>query len=285
VGNPTPDWPTAPPLPASPTVDPLLPTGDGYGGAAVGASNPTQAALAAEGEPDAQGPTITPQPTAAQLPMMITAGDGLVLQATFYGPAARPAPAVLLLPMQDRDRGSWTLLAERLQAAGYAVLTVDLRGYGETGGQPDWRQAQDDVRAALAMLSELSGVNRSQLIVIGAGIGANLGLNLCAETSGCAATVLLSPGLDVQGITTAEAMGRLGARPVLIISGENDNNNPADSVTLGSLARGDHQLVIVPISAHGTDLFDAQPGLLDQIAQWLAARVPPGAALPTPTAG
>ena len=65
---------------------------------------------------------------------MISAPDGLILDATFYGPVVRPAPGVLLLHMEGRDRGAWDTLPERLQARGYAVLAVDLRGHGATGG-------------------------------------------------------------------------------------------------------------------------------------------------------
>ena len=92
------------------------------------------------------------------------------------------------------------------------------------------------LRAALRQLAELPGINPAQLIVIGAGIGANLGLNACVDQPGCVGMVLLSPGLDYRGITTAEAMARLTARPVLITASENDDNNPADSLTASTVS-------------------------------------------------
>jgi pimeloyl-ACP methyl ester carboxylesterase len=263
-------------------VNPVAPIVEGPGvgapaGNAPGVSNPTQAGLAAEGQLDQDLPTLTPQPTLAQLPMMIGAADGLVLQATFFGPAVRPAPGVLLVHDRGQTRVVWDDLASRLQAAGYAVLTIDLRGYGETGGAIHWSLAVGDVGAALTQLAELPGINPAQLIVIGAGMGANLALNACADQPGCAGAVLISPGLDYRGVTTVEAMARLGLRPVLIVTSENDNNNPADSVTLDSLAAGPHQLIIYPVAGHGMDLFAAQPGLSDQIVNWLRGRVAPPA--------
>ncbi|MBN1201042.1 MAG: alpha/beta fold hydrolase [Anaerolineae bacterium] len=276
--KPTPEPPTpAPILAPSPTINPVLPEGDGEAGASVGASNPTQAGLAAEGQPEQEPPTITPVPTEARLPMAISASDGLILQATYYGVAVRPAPGVLMLHMLGSDRSSWNDLAEQLQAAGYIVLTVDLRGHGETGGAVDWTLAPDDVRAALAQLASLPGVDAAQIAVIGASIGANLGLNACADNPGCAGVVLLSPGLDYRGITTADAMARLGARPVLIAASEQDANNPADSVTLDGLAAGDHQLVIYPAAGHGTNMLTAEPGLGNVIVDWLRAYIPPPA--------
>jgi dienelactone hydrolase len=274
----TPAPPT--PLPASPTVNPVMPLAEGQQIRAVplgdaGSTNPTQAALPAEGEPAQAQPTVTPQPTQAELPMLISASDGLVLRGTYYGAPARPAPGVLMLHQQGSDRSSWDDLARRVQAAGYAVLTVDLRGSGETGGAEDWTLALSDVRQVLDTFVQLPGVSPGRIVVIGASIGANLGLNACADLAGCAGAVLLSPGLDYASITTADAMPRLGARPVLIVASENDNNNPADSLALDGMASGDHQLTIYPAAGHGTDMFAAEPGLFDLIAAWLEAHVPP----------
>ena len=272
--------PALPVLAASPTTDPRPPVVEGaaihepgYGEAGV--SNPTQASLAAEGQPAQDAPTITPRPTQVKLPMMISAADGLVLQATYYSAPSRPAPGVLLLHQRGRDRTTWDALALRLQAAGYAVLAVDQRGYGETGGAEDWALAQQDARDALALLSELPGIAPRQIIVIGASVGANLGLNACAGLPDCAAAVLLSPGLDYRGITTAGAMAQLGARPLLIVASEGDGNNPADSITLDGMAAGDHQLIILPDAGHGTDMLLSTPDLAERIVAWLVARVPP----------
>ena len=264
---------SGPILAASPTVDPRLPSGDGNMGESVGASNPTLAGLAAEGQQMEDPPTFTPQPTDAFLPLMISTSDGLVLQATFYSSPVQPAPVVLMLHQVGGSRADWDPLAQRLQAAGYAVLALDLRGYGDTGGEANWSLAQGDVAAAVSLIQEMGDVDASHIVIVGASIGANLALNACADTSGCAAAVLLSPGLDYHGITTSEAMVRLGVRPTLIVASEGDNNNPADSLTLDSMAQGDHQLVVLARAGHGTAMLNADPALLDQIVQWISARV------------
>lgn len=274
--------PTLPLLQASPTTNPVAPLAEGpiihdTGFGEAGVSNPTQASLAAEGQPEQDLPTITPRPTEAELPMMISASDGLILRATYYSAPVRPAPGVLLLHQRGADRISWEPLARKLQAAGYAVLAVDQRGHSETGGAEDWALAQGDAIAALEMLASLPGIAPGQVIVIGASLGANVGLNACATLPGCAAAVLLSPGLDYRGITTAGAMARLGTRPVLIVAGENDGNNPADSLTLGGMAVGEHQVLVFAQGGHGTALLDAVPDLADRIVAWLVAHVPPPA--------
>jgi alpha-beta hydrolase superfamily lysophospholipase len=65
----------------------------------------------------------------------IIASDGTGLKATYFG-AARPGPAVLLMHMCITTRASWELVAQQLSAAGISALTIDNRGFGESGGPP-----------------------------------------------------------------------------------------------------------------------------------------------------
>ena len=240
VPTPTPTD-AGPILAASATVNPLLPTGDGN---SSHRREQPHAGRAARGGRAGGGPASpTPRPTESFLPLMISAADGLILQATFYSGPTGSAPVAVLLHQEGGSRSDWEPLAQQLQAAGYAVLTLDLRGHGDTGGVVNWALVRDDVAAALALLFDLGGVDQARIVLVGAGVGANLALNACADTSGCAAAVLLSPGLDYHGITTADALARLGVRPLLIVAGDNAGNNPADSLTLDNMAQGAHQLV------------------------------------------
>ncbi|MGC1107866.1 MAG: alpha/beta fold hydrolase [Candidatus Acidiferrales bacterium] len=65
----------------------------------------------------------------------LTAADGVKLKASYF-PAGKPGPGVLLLHQCDRDRKIWDGLAQQLAAAGINVLTMDLRGFGDSGGTP-----------------------------------------------------------------------------------------------------------------------------------------------------
>lgn len=283
TSTPIPYNPTQGPITVlTPTTMPIAPAEEGpeirdAGVGSAGVSNPTQAGLAAEGQPEQDLPTSTPRATQAHFPMMIGTSDGLLLAGDYYSAALRPAPGILLLHEGGKDRHDWEPLTSLLQNAGYAVLAIDLRGYGDSGGTPDWMLARDDVKAALSQLGELPSVDPGNLIVIAAGIGANLGLNACAESAGCMAAVLLSPGLDYQGISTSNAMVLMGSRAVLIAASDSDDNNPADSIMLDGMAQGTHRLDIYPGAVHGTDLLTTEPSLVGLIVEWLAATVPPPA--------
>jgi predicted alpha/beta hydrolase len=73
----------------------------------------------------------------APAPRMVDlmAGDGIKLKASYF-PAGKPGPGVLLLHQCDHDRKIWDGLAQQLAAAGINVLTMDLRGFGDSGDTP-----------------------------------------------------------------------------------------------------------------------------------------------------
>ena len=105
----------------------------------------------------------------------LQASDGAVLKATYFA-AARPGPGVLLLHQSNRARDSWDGVARQLAAAGIHTLTLDMRGFGESGGpyatMTDAEKARTsamwpgDVDTAFQYLISQSGVRRG---VIGAG--------------------------------------------------------------------------------------------------------------------
>jgi pimeloyl-ACP methyl ester carboxylesterase len=111
----------------------------------------------------------------------LKAADGTLLQATFF-PAAKPGPGVLLFHQSNRTRSSWGDVPRQLAAAGISTLTVDERGYGESGGKKEARELyhDSDLDAALEYLVSQPGVERA---VIGAGGAGWLGVDNSVETA------------------------------------------------------------------------------------------------------
>ena len=58
--------------------------------------------------------------------------DGVELRGSFYAASKAKAPAVLMLHRYGGSRQGWEKLAEELQSKGFAVLTFDFRGHGES---------------------------------------------------------------------------------------------------------------------------------------------------------
>src|ERR1700733_10677608 len=65
----------------------------------------------------------------------LTAADGTVLKASFFA-AANPGPGVILFHQCNRQRKVWDDLAGRLASSGISVITLDFRGFGDSGGTP-----------------------------------------------------------------------------------------------------------------------------------------------------
>ena len=115
----------------------------------------------------AQQPPQPPVPRTVDL----KTSDGVMLKATYFA-AAKPGPGVLLLHQSNRTRKSWDQLAPQLAAAGFNTLTLDMRGFGESGGKTDkptrLTEARD-VDTAFQYLVSQPGVKRDLIGVGGAG--------------------------------------------------------------------------------------------------------------------
>jgi pimeloyl-ACP methyl ester carboxylesterase len=259
---PRPTRTVLPEIAASPTVDPLLPAYDPY--AAPGQNNPDAAAVPSDME--VEGFTPLPAQTAFEV---IASSDNLRLYGTLYSAAQQPAPAVLLLPQLGGSKEDWLPLVTPLQQAGYTVLAMDLRGQGATGGAANWTAARQDVADMLAALRRLPEVDAGRIGVVGASIGANLGLVACASDLFCRAAVLLSPGLDYQGVVTEGAAAQMNERALLIIASRGDNYSVQSGERLDAAAPGQHELMITEGTAHGIRLLVAPPTMPQTILTWL----------------
>ena len=142
-----------------------------------------------------------------------SAHDNTKLAGTLTVPSGEgPFPAVLLvsdLGPQDRDasQGEYKLfgaMADYLTRHGVAVLRLDDRGVGQSGG--DWRTATPldllkDAQTAMNFLRSRPRIDIAQLGVIGVGAGANVALETATLPLGPAYVVALAgaglPGYEV----------------------------------------------------------------------------------------
>jgi pimeloyl-ACP methyl ester carboxylesterase len=118
----------------------------------------------------------------------LKASDGTMLKASYFA-AAKPGPGVLLLHQSNRTRKAWDEVAGQLAAAGINTLTLDMRGYGESGGTPcaislaggsSCQQTPGDIDTAFQYLISQPGVQRDVIGVGGAGV---LGVDYSVQTA------------------------------------------------------------------------------------------------------
>lgn len=213
----------------------------------------------------------TPTPTVpAPMRVEVQAADGLTLVGDLYNAELdAQTPAVLLMHMYQGRRTDWRTLLPALTGAGYHVISVDLRGHGETGGDRDWQAAVGDVQTWLDWMETQPSINPDKIGIIGASIGANLALVGCANDTHCLTAVALSPGTNYLGVTTTNAIKDLRSRSALLVASQTDE--PSSSVrTLTALADGEVGLQLYRGGTHGTLLLVTQgKSLIPMISNWL----------------
>jgi pimeloyl-ACP methyl ester carboxylesterase len=228
--------------------------------------------------------------------LAFSASDGTNLVGTYYPPANCSAPLALLFHQNGRSKEIWVDLALWLQnrsgetsaapvgflsspnrqynwfppmpqGLSIAVLAVDFRNHGESGGSGGFDPAGflQDAQAALAMGRSLPEVDPEQVITIGTSIGADAAVDVCIsldgsqaaaqqQDQGCRGALSFSPG-NFLGVAFQEAVGALGQPPhqahVRCLAAEGDGSAP-------DLCRTDFgdffSSTIYPGSDHGIDL-------------------------------
>ena len=199
----------------------------------------------------------------------IEAADGLILVGSYYAPAETGSPALLLMHHGGGQKENWIDFIPVALDAGYAVLTVDLRGHGETGGEVDLIQTIDDSHLWLAWLRDQADVDPARVSIVGASMGGDVGVNVMAEDPDLVTIVSISPLLELENITTSEAVTAIGDRPVFFIAGNGAVEDAEATRTLFALAQGEAQALLVDSDACCTYLFMLDRDLIPTIIGWL----------------
>lgn len=226
--------------------------------------------------------TCAAKPMPAPRMVSLTAADGTILKATYFA-AAKPGPGVLLLHQCNQQRKSWDVLAERLASSGINVLTVDYRGFGESGGTRfDKLTPQElnrivtetwpgDIDMAFQYLLSQPGVKRDMIGAGGASCGVDNSIRLARRHPEVKSLVLLSGGTDREGRLFLQSSKNL---PVFTSAADDDvfgllteTMQWLFSVSANPASRFAHYAN----GGHGAEMFAAHKELPDVIAQWFAA--------------
>jgi dienelactone hydrolase/uncharacterized damage-inducible protein DinB len=224
----------------------------------------------------------------------LKASDGTILKASYFG-AAKPGPGVLLLHQGNRTRKSWDDVAGQLAVAGINTLTLDLRGFGESGGKhqgwpredsPVKKTWADDIDTAWQYLVSQPGVDRHLIGLGGAGL---VGVDNAVLTARRHATevrslVLLSGETFLPGQQFLRQASQL---PGLFVVSDDDEDPPTEEVMewIYSISsnpgkqfvhfpgkkapwNGFEDTQIPAVGTHGTDLFKSHPELPGIVVDW-----------------
>ena len=203
-----------------------------------------------------------------------SAPDDSALVADFYAApeGATAAPVIIALHMLNSQRAAYEPLIPDLHEFGYAVLNVDMRGHGESGGARDWDAAIADVADWIDWLGENEQLTDNGLVMMGASIGANVAIISCAASQGCRGAIALSPGLDYRGVQPENALvAGLADRAALLIAAADDRSSSAAIRQMFLHAQGEVTARMYVGRAHGTRLFATEYESLSALIRlWLA---------------
>jgi tetratricopeptide (TPR) repeat protein len=264
--------------------------------AVVTASGQSTKSTAEQSESHAQP---SPQPPSVHV-LELKASDGTVLKASYFA-AATPGPGVLLLHQSNRTRDSWDGVARQLAAAGINTLTLDMRGFGQSGTpytkltdaerakvRPMW---PGDVETAFQYLISQPGVKRDVIGVGGAGwFGVLHSVEVARQHSAEVKSLVLLSGETLQdGLQFLRQASQL---PGLFVVADDDeypptveamewlyvtSSSPGKKFVHYSAAQDAPWIWYetsdaskVPANGgHGTDMFQPHPELPGIIVDWL----------------
>jgi dienelactone hydrolase len=219
----------------------------------------------------------------AQLQIVdLKAPDGTLLKASYFA-VAKPGPGILLLHQCNQQRKLWDPLALALNSAGINVLTVDYRGFGESGGtrydkltQPEMNKMATevwpgDIDVAFQYLLAQPGVQHDMIGAGGASCGVANSTELARRHPEVRALMLLSGPVGRDDRLFLQRTSRL---PIFAAAADDD--------VFGNLTETMKWLVSVssnpssrfqqyPTGGHGAEMFTPHPELPGMIAQWFQA--------------
>lgn len=215
--------------------------------------------------------------------IILTTKDGVQIYADYYKGQRPDSPGVVLLHMMPETKESWRDFALKLQEVGFQSLAIDFRGHGKSTeknnevldykifSDNEHKQKIHDTEEAVRFLINRNNPAPKILFFAGASIGANIALQYMSEHTRIKGGALLSPGLDYRGVQTDKSIKKIANDQslFLVAGGESDEYSTETIKKLYELATCKKQLKIVENGGHGTDLFAADPMLMDEIINWL----------------
>jgi pimeloyl-ACP methyl ester carboxylesterase len=196
--------------------------------------------------------------------------DGGRIHADLYGRGTR---GVVLAHGGRFDKGSWAAQARLLEDAGYRVLALDFRGYGESTGpgqdDPFWAPLHLDVLAAVRYLRAIG----AEWIAV---VGGSMGGSAAAD-----AAIAAEPGeIDAVVILAATARGapeRIRGRKLFVVArGDTTaSGRPRLQAIQEQFDRAGEpkELLLLDGAAHAQFLFETDQGerLMRELLRFLAS--------------
>jgi uncharacterized protein len=205
--------------------------------------------------------------------------------------AQPPWPGILVLHGAGSGKENHADFARLACASGWAALTFDQRGHGESEGEMSPAAIADASRMA-RLLAEVEGVDPERVCARGSSMGGFVAIHAAAASRSLAGAIAICPAgerhllsglrrgeLEMRADRRAlepwlelldlrEAVALMGAKPLLLMHADGDDQIPAEwSEELFELAEEPRRLIVVPGGHHRSVQHDPELGSL--ALEWL----------------
>jgi len=217
--------------------------------------------------------------------VQIQTSDNVELSGTYYSPRKGRAPAVLLVHDAGKDRTQLDAFARRLQKTGFGVLTVDLRGHGESkspkvdwerldgSGQSSlWQLAPRDVEAAADWLLSQRDIHSTSLSLVGNGAGCALVARHAENDENVISMTLFAPKTEDFGFDVKSTIESVNGLPTCVIAKKDKETERM--VSEANALTPDPWIDWIPVSSKAPTLLDDSK-TASKASKWMA-----GIALP-----
>ncbi len=189
-----------------------------------------------------------------------TTRDGLLQLRRRWEPSGEPRAAVLLLHGIAEHSGRYEKVGRQLADAGFDVVAIDHRGYGQTGGRrghvDSWSEFLDDVEDQLAELRRLD----LPVVMLGHSMGGLIATSYCVDDRPLPDLLVLSGpalGADIGPVLrfVAPILGRI--LPHMEIKDDGDPSMLSTDPKVGETFYADPLRVPYPTASLGRALINA----------------------------
>jgi pimeloyl-ACP methyl ester carboxylesterase len=202
--------------------------------------------------------------------------DLVKLKASFEMPSSVPAPipAVLLLHGYGENRKVWETLRKQFLNHGWAVMTLDLRGHGDSTSKnqrtiepsPDWRtnprEFPQDIDPALDWLKKQPRLNSRKIVIVGYDVGANLALVSSGKFSEVRTIIAVNPNLN-ESLALAGSAQDFRPHSALVVTA-----TQSDADAIKPYVKDPVRLLTQPVAGGTAKVFEEKT-LTDAVFQWL----------------
>ncbi len=199
-------------------------------------------------------------------------------------------PAVILLHMWERNRHEWHPLIPYFQNAGFVILTIDLRGHGESiykKGRKlklkkfvtqNYKNMIQDAFAAYKFLLQQDIVDTKNISVVGASLGTVISIKLCEKVNKLKSdnpiksVVLMSPSKNFFAVRVNDSIKKCVKTPFLFIMDKKDPTPEKNDIFISGHSlyqsfNGIKHALILDGVGHGTAMFKGKD-VMNIIIDW-----------------